>query len=79
MQGLRELAKKPVTTGMAVEICRTLRGIAIDIRKVPGTAQKNQTTGNVVYTPPEGEDRLRGAGRIASASCTTPPISRPNG
>src|SRR5688500_7602934 len=60
MQGLRELAKKPVTTGMAVEICRTLRGIAIDIRKVPGTALKNQTTGEVVYTPPEGEDRLRG-------------------
>jgi Fic family protein len=60
MQGLRELAKKPVTTGMAVALCRTLRGIAIDIRKVPGTALKNQTTGKVVYTPPEGEDRLRG-------------------
>ena len=60
IQGLRALAKKPVTTGMAVEICRTLRGIAIDIRKVPGTALKNQTTGSVVYTPPEGEDRLRG-------------------
>jgi Fic family protein len=59
LQGLRGLAKKPVTTGMAVEICRSLRGIAIDIRKVPGTALKNQTTGKVVYTPPEGEDRLR--------------------
>lgn len=60
IQGLRELVNKPVTTGMAVEICRTLRGIAIDIRKVPGTALKNQTTGKVVYMPPEGEDRLRG-------------------
>jgi len=59
MDGLRVLAKKPVTTGMAVDICRTLRGIAIDIRKVPGTALKNQTTGKVVYTPPEGLDRLR--------------------
>lgn len=59
MQGLRELTRKPVTTGMVVQICRTLRGIAIDIRKVPGTALKNQTTGEVVYTPPEGEDRLR--------------------
>jgi Fic family protein len=59
MHGLRVLAKKPVTTGMAVDICRTLRGIAIDIRKVPGTALKNQTTGKVVYTPPEGQDRLR--------------------
>ena len=59
MQGLRALAKKPVTTGMAVEICRTLRAIAIDIRKVPGTALTNQATGRVVYTPPQGEDRLR--------------------
>lgn len=59
VQGLRELAKKPVATGMAVEICRTLRGIAIDVRKGPGTALKNQATGKVVYTPPEGQDLLR--------------------
>jgi Fic family protein len=59
MQGLRVLAKKPVTTTMAVDICRTLRGIAVDIRKTPGTALTNQTTGKVVYTPPEGLDRLR--------------------
>jgi Fic family protein len=60
MQGLQALAKKPVTTGMAVEICRTLRGTEIDIRKVPGTALRNHITGKVVYTPPEGENRLRG-------------------
>ena len=60
MRGLRALARKPVTTGTAVDICRTLRGIAIDIRKVPGTALRNQRTGKVVYTPPDGEDRLRG-------------------
>lgn len=59
LQGLRTLAKRPVTTGMAVEICRTLRGIAIDVRKVPGTALKNQSTRKVIYTPPVGEDRLR--------------------
>ena len=59
MHGLRVLTKKPVTTGMAVDICRTLRGTAIDIWKVPGTALKNQTTGKVVYTPPTGQDRLR--------------------
>lgn len=59
MQGLRALTRRPVTTRMAVDICRTLRGIAIDIRKVPGVALKHQTTGRVVYTPPEGEDRLR--------------------
>jgi Fic family protein len=59
MQGLRVLAKKPVTTTMAVDICRTLRGIAVDIRKTPVTALTNQATVKVVYTPPEGQDRLR--------------------
>ncbi len=59
MRGLRLLEKKPVTTAMAVDICRALRGIAIDVRKVSGTTLKNQSTGQVVYTPPEGQDRLR--------------------
>src|SRR5688500_3454481 len=60
MQGLQVLAKKPVTTGMAVDICRTLRGIAVDIRKTPGTALSHHASGKIVYTPPEGQERLRG-------------------
>jgi hypothetical protein len=54
MQGLRALAKKPVTTGMAVEICRTLRGIAIDVRKVPGTALKNPIFTGLNARPSKG-------------------------
>lgn len=59
MQGLRALARKPVTTGMAVDICRALRGIAADIRKTPGTALSHHASGKIVYTPPDGQDRLR--------------------
>jgi hypothetical protein len=31
----------------------------MDVRRVPGTALANDRTGAVVYTPPEGETRLR--------------------
>ncbi len=31
----------------------------IDIRRVPGTQLANDRTGEIIYTPPDGEDRLR--------------------
>jgi Fic family protein len=58
-RGFDSLATHPLTTSTAVEVCRTIRGVRVDVRKVPGTALKNQKTGKVVYTPPEGEARLR--------------------
>jgi Fic family protein len=42
-----------------VDICRTLKGVDMDIRRTPGTQLINDRTGEVVYTPPEGEARLR--------------------
>lgn len=32
----------------------------MQVRRVPGTALANQSTGEVIYTPPVGEDVLRG-------------------
>jgi Fic family protein len=58
-RGFESLARRPLTTATAVDVCRTLRGIDIDIRKIPGTALTNAATGTVVYTPPEGQDLLR--------------------
>ena len=58
-RGFESLAKRPLTTATAVEVCRTLRGIDIDIRKIPGTAVANAATGAVVYTPPDGQELLR--------------------
>ncbi len=57
--GFELLNTKPLTTSTAVAVCRTLRGIDIDIRKTPGTALSNAATGAIVYTPPEGEAVLR--------------------
>jgi Fic family protein len=58
-QGFHSLAEKPLCTSTAVEICRTLKGVAMDIRRTPGTQLVNDRTGEVIYTPPEDENILR--------------------
>jgi Fic family protein len=42
-----------------VEVVRRLKGIELDVRKTPGTQLRNTGTGEVIYTPPEGEQTLR--------------------
>lgn len=58
-RGVELLKKKPLATASAVEVCRTLLGVNLDVRRVPGTALVSEATGQVVYTPPEGEALLR--------------------
>ncbi len=58
-RGYRSLQSRPLCTATAVEVCRTLKGADMDIRRTPGTQLVNDRTGEVIYTPPEGEDRLR--------------------
>ncbi|MGQ4277592.1 protein adenylyltransferase Fic [Pseudidiomarina sp. E22-M8] len=58
-QGFMQLDKKPLCTATAIEICSTLKNTEMDIRKVAGTIIGNQTTGEVIYTPPAGEDVIR--------------------
>lgn len=57
--GYQSLRSRPLCTATAVEICRTLKGADMDIRRTPGTQLANDRTGEVIYTPPDGEDRLR--------------------
>jgi Fic family protein len=58
-QGVESLKKKPLGTATVVDVCRTLLGVNLDVRRVPGTALVDEGTGQVVYTPPEGEALLR--------------------
>ncbi|HZC17246.1 MAG TPA: Fic family protein [Caulobacteraceae bacterium] len=58
-EGFQRLSARPLTTVSAVEICRTIKGVDLDVRRVPGTALINDATGEVIYTPPEGTGRLR--------------------
>jgi len=58
-EGYQSLSKRPLSTNTAVTVCSTIIGSEMRIRRVPGTALKNQNTGAVIYTPPEGEEVLR--------------------
>jgi Fic family protein len=59
LEGYQAVQKRPLTTRTAVEICSRIKGVQMQVRRVPGTALANERTGEVVYTPPEGEDLLR--------------------
>ena len=48
-----------LTTTLFEEIATIIRGTNEGVRKVPGTKIVNQTTGETIYTPPEGENRIR--------------------
>ena len=58
-EGFDQLKSRPITTRMAEAICTHLKGVQMDVRKVPGTTLANDRTGEIIYTPPEGESRLR--------------------
>lgn len=58
-EGFQQLKARPLCTATAVEICSTIKNREMQIRKVPGTIIGNETTGEVRYTPPEGEKQIR--------------------
>lgn len=58
-RGCLSLGERPLCTATAVEVCRILKGADMDIRRTPGTQLINDRTGEVIYTPPEGESHLR--------------------
>ena len=60
-RGIRMLDERPVCTNLAVELCRLLKADSrIEIRRIPGCTLRETGTGRIVYTPPAGEDLLRG-------------------
>jgi Fic family protein len=58
-EGFIHLQRKPLCASTAVEVCRTLKGMDMGVRKVPGTIIGNQATGVTIYTPPVGETLIR--------------------
>ena len=59
LEGVQALKTRPLTTRTAESICTQIKGVEMSMRKVPGTALANDATGAVVYTPPQGEARIR--------------------
>ena len=59
MRGFMDIQKKPLSTSTAVLVCRAIKNVDLDIRKVPGTALAHHPSGKIIYTPPEGQALLR--------------------
>lgn len=57
--GFKSLADRPLNTTTALEICSTITSTNMEVRKTPGIKLQNQASGEIVYTPPEGESVIR--------------------
>lgn len=58
LEGFQSLKNRPLATRTAEEICSRIKGKPMRVRTMPGTALA-RAAGEVVYTPPVGEDLLR--------------------
>ncbi len=59
LEGHQSLEHRPLTTATAEAVCSKIKGVDMQVRRVPGTKLANSSSGEVIYTPPEGEDVLR--------------------
>lgn len=58
-EGFQSLKHRPLCMNTAIEICRIILGVQVDVRKTPGTKLINSQNREVIYCPPEGEALLR--------------------
>ena len=59
LEGFRALKQHPLNTRTAEQVCTRIKGIRMQVRRIPGTALASGRSGTVIYTPPVGEDLLR--------------------
>ena len=59
MEGFKALDAHPLNTRTAEQVCTRIKGVEMQVRRVPGTTLANGRTGETIYTPPVGEDLLR--------------------
>ncbi|WP_296872963.1 Fic/DOC family N-terminal domain-containing protein [Tibeticola sp.] len=57
--GFEQLRNRPLTTNLFIELARIIKGVDLDVRAGPGTRLINPSTGQVIYTPPQGQTLLR--------------------
>lgn len=58
--GLEAIKTRPLlTTNLFIKLVQIIKENTAGIRNAPGTQLKNPATGEVVYTPPDGEDTIR--------------------
>jgi Fic family protein len=58
-QGMKMIDERPLSTNVFINIVQEIKQNTAGIRTIPGTVLKNPVTGEVVYTPPNGENVIR--------------------
>lgn len=58
-EGVESLKTKPLSTSTAIKVCSTIKGQAMEIRRIPGTQLSNPARREIIYTPPVGESLIR--------------------
>ncbi len=59
LEGFQSLKRHPLSTRTAEQVCTRIKGIQMQVRRIPGVALASGRNGTVIYTPPVGEDLLR--------------------
>ena len=54
-EGTKMVQRRMLTTDMAIQICSTIKNLELDLRSGSGTKLKNRASGELIYTPPEGQ------------------------
>lgn len=54
--GFERTQQRGLTTATAIAVCGEIHGRQMDLRALPGTRIGNPTTGEILYSPPEGRD-----------------------
>jgi cell filamentation protein, protein adenylyltransferase len=59
-EGYKELKKRPIlATNLFIKLVQRIKENQAGIRQTPGTTISNADTGEIIYTPPEGEAVIR--------------------
>jgi cell filamentation protein, protein adenylyltransferase len=58
-EGSKMVQRRMLTTDMAIHLCSTIKDMELDLRADSGTNLKNRASGEIIYTPPEGQKRLQ--------------------
>ncbi len=56
--GYEQTLERGLSIGTATLVCSMIKNVDMGIRSIPGTRIANPTTGDLVYSPPEGQDLI---------------------
>ncbi len=54
-EGSKMVRRRMLSTDMAIQICSTIKDIELDLRADSGTKLQNRISGELIYTPPQGQ------------------------